>query len=66
MIDSIPKLTIIATGSSSLDLVNKTGEPLVGRSYTYFLNPIAQYELEETNQDAYLNLEHRLVFGSYP
>ena len=27
MIDSFPELTIIVTGSSSFDLVNKTGEP---------------------------------------
>ena len=66
IIDSVPDLTIIATGSSSLDLINKTGEPLVGRSYTYMLNPVAQCELEETSLDGYRNLEHRLVFGSYP
>ena len=66
IIDSVNGITVIATGSSSLDLINKTGEPLVGRSYTYFLNPVAQCELEENTLDAYRNLEQRLVYGSYP
>lgn len=68
MIDSIPSLTIIATGSSSFDLVNKTGDPLTGRQYQMNLYPIAQLEL--TAQESYLetrqNLDERLVYGSYP
>ena len=68
MIDSIPSLTIIATGSSSFDLVNKTGDPLTGRQYQMSLYPIAQLELQE--QESYLetkqNLDERLVYGSYP
>lgn len=31
MVDEIPGLSIIATGSSSFDLQNQAGEPLVGR-----------------------------------
>jgi predicted AAA+ superfamily ATPase len=46
-IDSVPGITIIASGSSSFDLINKTGEPLVGRSLTFHLFPIAQCELQE-------------------
>ncbi len=68
MIDSIPSLTIIATGSSSFDLVNKTGDPLTGRQYQMNLYPIAQLEL--TAQESYLetkqNFDERLVYGSYP
>ena len=41
MIDSQTQLTILATGSSSLDLVNTTGEPLTGRQYPFILYPIA-------------------------
>jgi predicted AAA+ superfamily ATPase len=68
MIDNIPELTIIATGSSSFDLLNKAGEPLTGRQIRFNLYPLAQLELRtqenaiETNQ----NLEERLIFGSYP
>lgn len=68
MIDSVKGITVIATGSSSFDLVYSTGEPLVGRNLVYYLYPIAQVELSAT-QD-YLttvrNLEQRLIHGSYP
>lgn len=68
MIDSFPKLTIIATGSSSFDLMNKSGEPLTGRSYQYTLFPIAQCEL--LKQFGLIEVQHqfdeRLIYGSYP
>ncbi len=68
MIDNLKGITIIATGSSSFDLVNKTGEPLVGRNLVYQLYPVAQVELAATED--YLtttrNLEQRLVYGGYP
>lgn len=66
MIDSFDDLTIIATGSSAFDLSNQTGEPLTGRSYTYYLYPIAQAELQENSLQIKQNLDDRLVFGSYP
>ena len=68
MIDNIKGITIIATGSSSLDLVNKTGEPLVGRNIVFNLFPVAQTELYATeNKISTLgNLEQRLIYGSYP
>jgi predicted AAA+ superfamily ATPase len=68
MVDSIEGLKIIATGSSVFDLDNQLGEPLVGRSFTFKLFPIAQMELSPTEN--YLetkgNLNERLVYGSYP
>ncbi|HRO48139.1 ATP-binding protein [Agriterribacter sp.] len=68
MIDSLPDLTIIATGSSSFDLLNKAGEPLTGRKIQFQLYPIAQMELEsgENFVETRQHLEERLVFGSYP
>jgi predicted AAA+ superfamily ATPase len=68
MIDSIPGLTIIATGSSSFDLLNKTGDPLTGRQYLFQLFPLAQHEIgkEESFVETAQNLEERLIFGSYP
>ena len=68
LIDTVKGITVIATGSSSFDLVNSTGEPLVGRNFEFYLYPIAQVELStienfiETNQ----NLEERLLYGGYP
>ncbi|MGI8583982.1 MAG: AAA family ATPase, partial [Chitinophagaceae bacterium] len=68
MIDSIPGLTVLATGSSSFDLLNKAGEPLTGRQIQFNLYPLSQLELTET--ETYLetvqNLEERLIYGSYP
>lgn len=32
IVDEIPGISVLASGSSSFDLLNKTGEPLVGRS----------------------------------
>ncbi|MCZ4224079.1 ATP-binding protein [Pedobacter rhodius] len=68
LIDSFKDLTIIASGSSAFDLSNQTGEPLTGRSLTYYLYPIAQLELSqyENGLQTAQNLEERLVFGSYP
>jgi uncharacterized protein len=68
MIDGIPSLTILATGSSSFDLANKTGDPLTGRGYHMQLYPLAQLEIgtSETYLETIQNLEERLVFGSYP
>jgi predicted AAA+ superfamily ATPase len=66
MIDSQPELTILATGSSSLDLVNKSGEPLTGRNLNFLLFPLAHSELEETILQSRQNLDERLIYGSYP
>jgi predicted AAA+ superfamily ATPase len=68
MIDEFPKLTILASGSSSFDLSNQAGNPLVGRSYTFQLYPIAQMELAKVENALQTreNLEERLIYGSYP
>jgi len=66
MIDTNPELTIIATGSSSLDLINKSGEPLTGRQLPFYLYPIAQLELKENILEANQHLDERLIYGSYP
>jgi uncharacterized protein len=68
MIDTIKGITIIATGSSSFDLVYKTGEPLVGRNIVYQLYPVAQAELSgmQDYMTTVSQLEQRLIFGSYP
>lgn len=67
-IDSFPDLTVIATGSSSFDLMNVSGEPLTGRSYQYILYPISYKELEMQYGYASMKamLSERLIYGSYP
>jgi predicted AAA+ superfamily ATPase len=68
MIDTIKGITVIATGSSSFDLQNSTGEPLVGRNLVYQLYPIAQVELSaiQDHLTTVHDLEERLIYGSYP
>jgi predicted AAA+ superfamily ATPase len=66
MIDTNSALTIIATGSSSLDLINKSGEPLTGRQLPFYLYPIAQLELKENPFEARQHLDERMIYGSYP
>lgn len=68
MIDTIKGISIIATGSSSFDLVYHAGEPLVGRHIVHYLFPIAQVELSavEDRLTTRQQLEHRLIYGGYP
>ena len=68
LVDQVPNLRIIATGSSSFDLSQKIGEPLTGRKRTLILFPFSQEELLEKYNKFELkqNLEQFLIFGSYP
>jgi uncharacterized protein len=68
MVDHIPNIKIIATGSASFDLANKVGEPLVGRKWTKRLYPVSQLELvtEHTRFDVKNNLDQYLIYGGYP
>lgn len=66
--DTKPALQIIATGSSSFDLLNRTNEPLTGRKRTFYLYPISYSELvaRADRLEAKRTLDSRLIFGSYP
>lgn len=68
IVDHLPHLKIIATGSSSFDLARKVGEPLTGRKWTLTLFPVAQLELAlfENVLQTRARLEERLVYGGYP
>lgn len=68
LLDNFPKLKVIVTGSSSLDLASKISEPLTGRIYSYKLFPISQTELkaDRTPYEMEAQIEERLIYGSYP
>lgn len=68
MVDSIEGLKIMVTGSSVFDLNNQLGEPLVGRSFTFKLYPLAQMEFvnNENLMETRGNLDDRLIYGGYP
>lgn len=68
IVDSMKGLSLLVSGSSSFDLYNQTGEPLVGRSFQYKLYPFSLKELSQTENriEATQRLEERLVYGMYP
>ena len=68
LVDQVPGIQVIATGSSSFELAGQVGEPLTGRKTTLTLYPVSQLELRGLYNTYELknNLEHRLVFGGYP
>jgi predicted AAA+ superfamily ATPase len=68
LVDNVPALKIIATGSSSFELAGQVGEPLTGRKTTLTLFPIAQMELKNlyNNHELKDQLEDYLIYGSYP
>ena len=68
IVDQIPGIYVIATGSSSFDLAGQVGEPLTGRKITLILYPVAQMELQElyTPFEMRERLEEFLIFGAYP
>lgn len=68
IVDEIEGVCVLASGSSSFDLLNKAGEPLVGRSTQFLLTPFSQKELtqNESALDVKQNLDARLIYGSYP
>ncbi|KAB7733129.1 AAA family ATPase [Rudanella paleaurantiibacter] len=66
--DALPELKIIATGSSSFELANRTREPLTGRTWTYELYPISVGEMLQEQNTFFVQqrLDELLRFGSYP
>lgn len=68
MVDSIPGLRVVITGSSAFEINNQIGEPLAGRMSVMNMFPLAQIEFSQlqNHTDSLSHLEERLVFGSYP
>ena len=68
IVDELPGIRVLASGSSSFNLQNQAGEPLVGRSSRFILTPFSVQELaeQETPVATFKKLEERLIYGSYP
>ncbi|MEQ9299065.1 MAG: ATP-binding protein [Cyclobacteriaceae bacterium] len=66
--DELPEVQIIATGSSSFELAQKTSEPLTGRALTFTLFPLSYQELLQLYRpvDLKAKLDALLRYGSYP
>ncbi len=68
IVDQIPGVQVIASGSSALNLASEINEPLTGRKYEFWLFPLAFDEMKQHHgllQERRL-LEHRLIYGYYP
>lgn len=68
LVDTMPDIQIVATGSSSFELANRTIEPLTGRKFEMHLHPLSIGELKATESPVETRrlLETRLVYGMYP
>ncbi|MDI6768681.1 MAG: ATP-binding protein [Anaerolineales bacterium] len=68
IVDQVPGISVVVTGSSSFELAGQVGEPLTGRKRTLTLYPLAQSELLSTYNKFELreHLPDFLVFGAYP
>ncbi len=68
LVDNNPDLKVLITGSSTLSLSYKVGEPLVGRAFDYKLYPVSQKEMltKFNRSELEQKKEEFLIFGSYP
>lgn len=68
IVDHIPNIHVLISGSSSFQSESDTGEPLTGRKFELRLFPFSQSELAslESLDQTSANLESRLIYGSYP
>jgi predicted AAA+ superfamily ATPase len=68
IVDNLKSTQVIASGSSSFELMNNLNEPLTGRKYKFHLFPLSYNELQNHFGviEEKRNLENRMIFGSYP
>jgi predicted AAA+ superfamily ATPase len=68
LVDQMPGIQVVVTGSSSFELAGQVGEPLTGRKLTLTLFPLALSELSSTYNPFELQekLADFLVWGMYP
>ncbi len=68
IVDNFKDIQVVATGSSSFDLANQTGEPLTGRKYEFYVYPFSLEELNLEKDKLKIDrlLENRMIFGMYP
>ena len=68
IVDHVPGIRVIVTGSSSFELSGQIGEPLTGRKITLQLFPLSHLELKKHHNAYEINqkLEEYLIYGKYP
>ena len=66
LFDTYPDVQYIATGSSSFELSQQVGEPLVGRSWEFTVYPFGITEVAHDPLAFSKTLDTTLVYGLYP
>lgn len=68
IIDNMPDVQLLISGSSSFLLQGQLNEPLTGRKFEYHLYPFSTQEIcaDGGLLQAKQTLESRLIYGSYP
>lgn len=68
IVDQIPNIKVLVSGSSPFDLSQQIGEPLTGRKTTLKLFPVSAKEIVENFGLDYQEslLPQNLIFGSFP
>ena len=68
IVDQFPGVSLYVSGSSALELQNRTNESLTGRKWGFTLLPVSYEEYENAHGVwyAFQQLENRLLFGMYP
>ncbi len=68
IIDNIPNVQLLVSGSSSFELINHLTEPLTGRKYEYMLYPFSFEEMAQYHGkfEEYKHLKLRMIYGYYP
>lgn len=68
IVDNMPDVRLLVTGSSAFELRNRLNESLTGRKQTQYLYPISTAELYDSEGMIATRelLPQRLIYGSYP
>ena len=66
LFDTYKDVQFIATGSSSFELSQQVGEPLVGRSWEFMVLPFSIREITENNIQLKNELSTYMLYGGYP
>lgn len=68
IVDNMPHIRLLVTGSSAFELRNKVNEPLTGRKETYYLYPLSAQEIYDVEGLVSMKeqLRKQLIYGTYP